>query len=139
MSKYLSLIIVAAVAVATIGFVAMRSNDTKNTNTGNTSSSQEGNAASGSSDINTPVVVDKVSINDLSFTPANIKVKKGTTVTWTNNDSTAHTISQDASGGPDSQNLEPGDTFNFTFNEVGTFGYHCNIHQEMHGTVEVTD
>lgn len=87
----------------------------------------------------TPISVNKVSIENFAFTPAHISVKKGTTVTWTNNDSVAHTVSGDTDDGPNSLTLDPGDTYSFTFNDNGTMGYHCNIHQSMHGTVTVTE
>lgn len=86
-----------------------------------------------------PVQTSKVTINNFAFNPASMSVKVGTTVTWTNNDSTIHTITGDSSGSAlKSQTLQPGDTYSFTFNQAGAFPYHCSIHPNMRGTVTVT-
>ena len=55
------------------------------------------------------------------FTPSQISVQKGATVTWTNNDSVAHTVTDDLStvGGPASGNIAPGSTYSFTFDKTG--------------------
>jgi len=78
-----------------------------------------------------------VSISGYAFNPASLNVSTGTTVTWTNNDSVTHTVTSDT-GAFTSGNLDPGQTFSFTFSQAGTFAYHCSIHTSMHGTVTVT-
>jgi len=86
-----------------------------------------------------------VDMRDLSFTPANIKIKKGTTVTWTNQDTVAHNVvavdASNAGGLPtDAPTFGHGGTFSFTFNKVGTFNYECIPHKGfMHGSVQVVD
>ena len=75
-----------------------------------------------------------VSIKDLAFTPATSSVPTGSKVTWTNNDTTAHTVTFD-DGSADSGNLAVGATFDQTFTTAGTFAYHCTIHSQMKGTV----
>jgi plastocyanin len=80
-----------------------------------------------------------VSIENMAFTPATLSVKKGTTVTWTNNDSVEHTVTADNGVGPNSQSLENGKSYSFKFDQVGTFKYHCSIHSSMQGSVEVTE
>ncbi len=87
----------------------------------------------------TPASADKVSISDFSFSPVAITVKKGTTVTWTNNDSISHTVTSDTEHGPNSSTVSSGQTYSFTFNDEGTFNYHCSIHPQMQGTVTVTE
>ena len=62
-------------------------------------------------------------------------VSTGTTVTWTNRDSVAHTST--ANGGAWNGNLAPGSSFSFTFQTAGTFPYHCTIHPNMVGVVTV--
>jgi plastocyanin len=58
-------------------------------------------------------------------------------VTWTNNDTAAHTITAD-DGSFDSGNLNPGDTFTHTFaTAAGTVAYHCNYHPNMVATIVV--
>ncbi len=78
----------------------------------------------------------QVNISGLAFSPQTLTVAKGTTVTWTNNDSTTHTVTSD-SGVWDSGDLAPGKTFSFTFNQTGTFPYHCKIHTFMTAKVIV--
>jgi plastocyanin len=86
------------------------------------------------------IETDKVDIQDFAFGPATIKVEKGTTVTWTNQDSTAHTVTEtDGKDGPKSNNLNKGQSYSFTYNTVGTFKYDCSIHPNMTGSVTVTE
>lgn len=81
-----------------------------------------------------------VAIQDFAFSPATLKVKKGSTVTWTNKDSAPHTVTATGtSGGPSSKTLQNGDSYSFTFDQVGTFAYHCSFHSSMTATVEVTE
>lgn len=81
-----------------------------------------------------------VMIKDFKFAPTELKVKSGTKVTWTNADSTDHTVTSD-DGAPakfDSKHLQKGKTFSFTFAKAGTYKYHCDIHTYMTGTVTVS-
>ena len=78
----------------------------------------------------------QVTIQNFSFSPASVTVKVGDTVTWTNQDSTTHTVVAD-NGEFKSGNLGNGATFSFTFSTAGTFAYHCSIHSTMKGTVVV--
>jgi len=84
----------------------------------------------------TPVATDQISISNFAFDPSSTTVAKGTTVTWTNNDSTTHTVTSNDNKFA-STKLAPGDKFSFTFSDAGTFGYHCSIHTSMTGQVEV--
>ena len=80
-----------------------------------------------------------VTINGFAFMPASITVPVGTRVVWTNQQAQVpHTVTSDTAGVFDSGTLQTGMTFAFTFNQAGTFAYHCNIHPNMHGTVVVT-
>jgi len=98
------------------------------------------NSNSGSSSSSTPSTTSSVTIQNFAFSPANITVKKGTTVTWTNKDSTPHTVVEtDGQDGPVSDNLANGKSYSFTYNNVGTYKYHCSIHPNMVGTVTVTE
>lgn len=83
----------------------------------------------------------QVSIKDYMFTPAVIKVKVGTTVTWTNQDAVSHTVTADtnSSDAPSSMDIAQGKSYSFTFRKAGTYTYHCFPHPYMHGTVEVTN
>jgi plastocyanin len=78
-----------------------------------------------------------VSIKDFAFNPPNTTVAPGTSVTWVNNDQTAHTATAN-DGAFDSGTLQPGQSFSFTFDKAGTYAYHCNIHPDMTATVTVS-
>jgi plastocyanin len=80
----------------------------------------------------------QVSIVDFAFQPASVEVPAGGTVTWTNTGAAPHTATADG-GAFDSGQLAPGATFSQTFNAVGNFPYHCEIHPEMVGTVNVVE
>jgi plastocyanin len=100
---------------------------------------QPANSSSPTSSTSTVVAAvtqSAVTIAGFAFLPQTLTVAKGTTVTWTNNDSTTHTVTSD-SGVWDSGNLAPGKTFSFTFNQTGTFPYHCNIHSSMTAKIVV--
>jgi len=68
-----------------------------------------------------------VTIKDFEFVPKEIKVKVGTTVTWTNAGTTAHSATAiDKSF--NTRNLQPGETKSVTFTMPGTVVYHCVFH-----------
>jgi plastocyanin len=78
-----------------------------------------------------------VSIENFAFDPPNMTVAPGTTVTWVNNDQTAHTVTAN-NGAFDSGTLQPGQSYSFAFDQAGTYAYHCNIHPDMIATVTVS-
>jgi plastocyanin len=75
-------------------------------------------------------------IVNFSFQPNPITVTVGTTVTWTNQDSAAHTATSDT-GDFDTGLLQTGKSGSVTFKQAGTFPYHCQVHPNMKGTVIV--
>jgi len=75
-------------------------------------------------------------LGNRAFTPDDVDIAVGTTVTWTNTDSVAHTSTSNASGW-NSGTIAPGRQFSFTYQTAGTFPYHCAIHPGMVGTVVV--
>lgn len=79
-----------------------------------------------------------VSIRQMQFVPARIVVKKGGTVTWTQNDRMPHNVTA-SNGGFGSDTLNSGGTFSQTFDETGTFSYYCGLHPSMRGEVVVVD
>jgi Plastocyanin len=78
----------------------------------------------------------QVEVSNFSFQPSSSTVKVGEKVTWTNKDSTTHTVTAD-DGSFDSGDLAPGATFSHTFSKAGSVAYHCKIHSSMHGTIVV--
>ncbi len=89
------------------------------------------------------VRTDKVEINDYSFSPMNISVDVGTTITWTNSDpnNITYSIISDRAGnssfGFASFPIRPGQSYYVTFNETGQFNYSSGFQSHMMGTVIV--
>jgi plastocyanin len=80
----------------------------------------------------------QIRIANFEFKPQTAVVKPGTTVTWTNADSSIHDIKDTSPlATPTSPSLSQGDTFSITYAEPGTYSYVCGIHPYMTGTVEV--
>ena len=75
-----------------------------------------------------------VTISGFAFSPQNVTIAHGGTVSWTNNDDTIHTIKFSDSESP---NLPKGVTYNKRFDTLGTYSYHCGIHPYMTGKVIV--
>lgn len=71
-----------------------------------------------------------------NFALPSITVAAGTTVEWTNQDDVPHTATADE-GAFDSGTLNTGDSYEFTFDEPGTFSYFCEVHPNMTGTITV--
>lgn len=79
----------------------------------------------------------QVNIKDLAFTPAQITVPVGGTVTWTNDDSVPHTATAKDRAVLQSGTLQPGAQFSQTFDTPGTFDYFCEFHANMKGEIIV--
>lgn len=78
-----------------------------------------------------------VGIVNFTYDPDPLTVAVGDTVTWTNEDDFAHTVTSQDEGPLDSGDIEGGGTFEATFDTAGTFSYVCAIHPNMSGDVEV--
>jgi plastocyanin len=78
-----------------------------------------------------------VEIKGFAFNPATITAKVVDEITWTNGDSTAHTVTLDDKS-VDSGNVAPNATFKHAFTSAGTFPYHCTIHPNMKGTITIS-
>ena len=77
-----------------------------------------------------------VTIKGFRFTPADINVKVGDNVVWTNADTAPHTV-ESTDGTLKSDELSKGDTYSYTFTKAGKYDYVCGIHPSMHGSVMV--
>lgn len=71
-----------------------------------------------------------VDILGSKFIPPELNVVSGTTVEWKNSDSAVYVLKVDNISSP---NLSKRDTWNFTFNRIGTFYYNCTLHPAMPG------
>ena len=78
-----------------------------------------------------------ITISGMTF-PATTTVKVGSTVTWTNNDPMAHTVTSDDGTSFSSGSIDYGGSFSYKANTVGSFAYHCNFHSNMNATLVVT-
>lgn len=70
------------------------------------------------------------------FDPVDITVDTGTTITWRNNGSQAHTVTSDDDAF-DSGDLAGGGTYKRTFDKPGVLRYHCKPHPWMTGVIRV--
>ncbi len=86
----------------------------------------------------TPVTGNTVTIQNFAFQPANLQVKVGTTVTWTNQDTAPHTVTFRDSSLTSSKLLQKGDSYSYTFTKTGAFAYYCQVHPNMTAQVIVT-
>jgi len=67
---------------------------------------------------------ERILIND-GLTPAQLEIDAGTTVTWRNRDDERHRVrSKEGPVRIDSKNLEPGESFSFTFAVEGSYPYY---------------
>ena len=80
----------------------------------------------------------RVVMESFAFSPAELTVPVGTTVTWENRHAARHDVVAD-DGTFASPLFGPGETYSYTFTEPGTYPYICSIHPSMRGTVTVTD
>jgi amicyanin len=76
-----------------------------------------------------------VKIGNFTFGPQEVRVKAGTTVTWTNEDDIPHTVVSPNSFR--SKVLDTDGKYSFTFTTPGTYKYFCSLHPHMTGTIVV--
>jgi plastocyanin len=76
-----------------------------------------------------------VHIDNFVFEPAQLTVKVGQTVTWTNRDDIPHTVV--CAGKFRSKTMDTDGTFSFTFTSAGEYKYFCSLHPHMTGAVKV--
>lgn len=73
------------------------------------------------------------------YAPSNIQVAKGTTVTFTNGGTQFHTVTSDGATRTFDLGVDPGKSGTLVFDKAGTFTYHCGVHPDMKGSVQVCD
>ncbi|WP_054815751.1 plastocyanin/azurin family copper-binding protein [Nocardia arizonensis] len=79
-----------------------------------------------------------VRVDDMAFSPADVTVKVGDTVTWKFSDRFPHSVQGmgDKAMGINSPIHTSGE-WSYTFIAPGTYRYLCSLHPEMRGTVTV--
>ena len=71
------------------------------------------------------------------FDPARMVLSSGTKVTWINDDEVAHFVNTDPHpshnvlGDLNSLAINPGESYTYTFEEPGAWGYHCSAHYNL--------
>lgn len=78
-----------------------------------------------------------VVIKDFAFTPKDIQIKAGDSITWINEDSMRHSAT-DLNGAFDTGLLSKGQEATMTFGGAGRFEYRCTPHANMRGTITVS-
>ena len=78
-----------------------------------------------------------VDIRDFAYSPNPIEIAAGDTVTWTNQDEVPHTATGEDRDVLQSGTIAPGASFSHVFPEAGEFGFFCEFHPNMTGTIVV--
>ena len=85
----------------------------------------------------------QVSMENIQFSPKDLTVKAGETITFTNNEAVAHDVHKSSGPGGDfasgpSGGMQEGDTFELTLDKPGKYEYVCDVHAPgMAGTITV--
>ncbi len=147
-NKVLFIGIATVLVVVIAGIAMMAGNSNKNSSTADTGDSMNMNAkpessnteAGAGADTSKAVEASTVTIQDYKFVEPLIKVKVGTTVTWTNKDGVRHNVAPDGDSDlPEGKLIGNNETYSYTFDKAGTFDYLCTPHPYMKGTVVVTE
>ena len=129
---------VAAIAIAALVAIAGCSSGSAPTNAPASAAAPSTAPSAASAAASAPAAgAAAVAIKDIAFNPQATQAKLGETITWTNQDSIAHTVTLDDKS-VDSGNVAPSATFSHAFTQAGTLTYHCEIHKQMTGTITVS-
>jgi plastocyanin len=77
--------------------------------------------------------------DDWTFFPGEVSVARGTVVAFVNGGREFHTVTSDSPGRPFDLSINANQSGTITFDQVGTFSYHCGVHPQMKGVVRVCD
>jgi plastocyanin len=92
--------------------------------------------SAGEAAVQTAASTATIKIDNFNFTPPTLVVAPGTTVTWTNDDDSPHSV-REKDGKFKSAALDTDDSFSQTFTVPGEYQYFCSIHPRMVGKVVV--
>jgi plastocyanin len=85
----------------------------------------------------------QVSMKSIQFSPKDLTVKAGETITFTNDEAVAHDVHKTSGPGKDfasgpTGGMQEGDTFELTLDKPGKYDYVCDVHAPgMAGTITV--
>ena len=132
---------VAGVAAATL-VAGCGGSDSETTTPEPAASTSPTTVASGTLKAANPAASSAVTVKQFQFMPAELTVKAGTNVTWTNQDDILHTATSGATPGTADGKFDgsmdgPGKSFSHPFDQAGRFPYFCSRHTSMTGTVVV--
>ena len=125
--------LVAGLFVLSLVVAACSSDDDGGGTTATTGGATAGTAATGSTGGGGGTTI---TIAGFAFDPDTITVSGPTEVTVTNEDSATHTFTLD--DGSVDETVEPGATVTVTVDVSAATGFHCNIHPQMTGQIEVS-
>jgi plastocyanin len=125
--------LVAGLFVLSLVVAACSSDDDGGGTTGTTGGATGG--ATGSTETGSGGGGTTITIAGFAFDPDTITVSGPTEVTVTNEDSATHTFTLD--DGSVDETIEPGATKTVTVDVSASTGFHCNIHPQMTGQIEV--
>jgi 3',5'-cyclic-AMP phosphodiesterase len=83
------------------------------------------------------LAANQIGIDNFSFTPRTLTVRRGTTVTWINSDDVPHVIVSTRQKFPGSKVIDTNQRYSYTFDTAGAYDYFCAIHPIMTGTIVV--
>jgi plastocyanin len=132
MTKLLALIL----ACLALGLVACGGDDDDGGGGGGGGDSSQQPADSGGGGV-------EVSMENIQFSPKDVTVKAGETITFRNKESIPHDVHKTSGPGDDfssgdSGGMQQGDTFELKLDQPGTYEYVCNVHAPgMTGTITV--
>lgn len=137
-NKYITGFVILAVAVISLVVVSLSNKEQHDDMMSSTGDMGSKSAQQSSNEV---IETNQVSYEDFRVMPQTIKIKKGTTVTWTNKDTAKHDVTpvQETEEFEASELFGKGETYSVTFNAVGTYDYYCSPHPYMKGTVEVIE
>ncbi|MEK6918709.1 MAG: cupredoxin family copper-binding protein [Nanoarchaeota archaeon] len=76
-------------------------------------------------------------IGGQKYLPQTLTINKGETIVWVNDDSMQHTVTSDSGSELNSGTIGLGQKYSHTFENAGTYEYHCEFHSSMKGKIIV--
>jgi plastocyanin len=132
-----------AIVLISLALVAAACNK-QNANSNPPGSDDQSSAAAPSTDVLSGEAT--ISVTNSGFSPASITVKKGTKVTFVNNGtnpvwpaSNPHPTHTDYPGFDALSAVAPGQSWSFTFDRVGRWGFHNHLNPTQGGQITVVE